>query len=90
LADRLSEGLVLMHPFVSGELACGNLKDRRPAPVPPVPRGPCKTYRNREVKAECDCGGVGLSTRRTGFQSLICRSIGRCVFRMHPGRTVSH
>src|SRR5258708_4798385 len=28
LADRLSEGLVLMHPFVSGELACGNLKDR--------------------------------------------------------------
>lgn len=28
LADRLSDGLVLMHPFVSGELACGNLKDR--------------------------------------------------------------
>ena len=28
LADRLSEGLVLMHPFVSGELACGNLKSR--------------------------------------------------------------
>jgi len=28
LARRLSEGLVLMHPFVSGELACGNLKDR--------------------------------------------------------------
>jgi len=28
LADRLSEGLVLMHPFVSGELACCNLKDR--------------------------------------------------------------
>jgi predicted nucleic acid-binding protein len=28
LADRLSEGLVLMHPFVAGELACGNLKDR--------------------------------------------------------------
>ncbi len=28
LADRLSEGIVLMHPFVSGELACGNLKDR--------------------------------------------------------------
>ena len=27
-ADRLSDGLVLMHPFVSGELACGNLKDR--------------------------------------------------------------
>jgi predicted nucleic acid-binding protein len=26
LADRLSEGLVLMHPFVSGELACGNLR----------------------------------------------------------------
>jgi predicted nucleic acid-binding protein len=28
LADRLAEGLVLMHPFVAGELACGNLKDR--------------------------------------------------------------
>ena len=28
LEDRLSEGLVLMHPFVSGEIACGNLKDR--------------------------------------------------------------
>ena len=28
LADRLSEGFVLMHPFVSGELACGNLKNR--------------------------------------------------------------
>jgi len=28
LADHLSEGLVLMHPFVSGELACGNLKSR--------------------------------------------------------------
>ena len=28
LADRLAEGIVLMHPFVSGELACGNLKDR--------------------------------------------------------------
>jgi predicted nucleic acid-binding protein len=28
LADRLSKGLVLMHPFVSGQLACGNLKDR--------------------------------------------------------------
>ncbi len=28
LRDFLSEGLVLMHPFISGELACGNLKDR--------------------------------------------------------------
>jgi hypothetical protein len=28
LADRLSEGLVLVHPFVSGELACGSLKNR--------------------------------------------------------------
>jgi predicted nucleic acid-binding protein len=28
LAEYLSEGLVLMHPFVSGELACGNLKRR--------------------------------------------------------------
>jgi predicted nucleic acid-binding protein len=28
LADGLSEGIVLMHPFISGELACGNLKNR--------------------------------------------------------------
>jgi len=28
LADLLEEGLVLMHPFVSGALACGNLKSR--------------------------------------------------------------
>jgi predicted nucleic acid-binding protein len=28
LADQLSEGRVLMHPFVIGELACGNLKNR--------------------------------------------------------------
>lgn len=28
LAAHLSEGLVLMHPCVSGELACGNLKRR--------------------------------------------------------------
>ena len=28
LASRLVKGLVLMHPFVSGELACGNLRNR--------------------------------------------------------------
>jgi predicted nucleic acid-binding protein len=28
LADRLSEGFVLMHPFVCGELGCGNLRNR--------------------------------------------------------------
>ena len=28
LADRLSQGLVLLHPFVAGELTCGNLKNR--------------------------------------------------------------
>ncbi|MBK9168888.1 MAG: PIN domain-containing protein [Bryobacterales bacterium] len=28
LADRLSGGLVVMHPFVCGELTCGNLKHR--------------------------------------------------------------
>jgi predicted nucleic acid-binding protein len=28
LAGQLSDGLILMHPFVSGELACGNLKGR--------------------------------------------------------------
>jgi hypothetical protein len=28
LAHLLSEGLVMVHPFVVGELACGNLKNR--------------------------------------------------------------
>ncbi len=28
LIDRLSEGRILMHPFVPGELACGNLRRR--------------------------------------------------------------
>ena len=28
LAELLSQGVVLMHPFVVGELACGNLRDR--------------------------------------------------------------
>ncbi|MGA2274720.1 MAG: PIN domain-containing protein [Bryobacteraceae bacterium] len=28
LASHLADGLVLMHPFVLGELACGNLKNR--------------------------------------------------------------
>jgi predicted nucleic acid-binding protein len=28
LAHSLSEGLVVMHPFVIGELACGNLRNR--------------------------------------------------------------
>src|SRR5688572_12047883 len=29
LAARLEMGLVLVHPFVIGELACGNLKNRQ-------------------------------------------------------------
>jgi predicted nucleic acid-binding protein len=28
LADRLSEGRVLIHSFIIGELACGSLKNR--------------------------------------------------------------
>src|SRR5262252_7926313 len=28
LADCLANGLVLMHPFIAGELACGNLRNR--------------------------------------------------------------
>ena len=28
LAGHLFQGLVLMHPFISGELACGTLKNR--------------------------------------------------------------
>jgi hypothetical protein len=29
LAKGLTEGLILMHPWVFGELACGNLKNRK-------------------------------------------------------------
>jgi hypothetical protein len=29
LAAALEQGIVLTHPFVAGELACGNLKNRR-------------------------------------------------------------
>jgi predicted nucleic acid-binding protein len=29
LADALTHGQVLVHPFVLGELACGNLRNRR-------------------------------------------------------------
>ena len=29
LVQLLNNGLVLMHPFIRGELACGNLKDQR-------------------------------------------------------------
>lgn len=29
LAKHLAEGLVLMHPWIAGELACGNLKNRQ-------------------------------------------------------------
>ncbi|MBV9762535.1 MAG: PIN domain-containing protein [Acidobacteriaceae bacterium] len=29
LRDLLNEGIVLMHPFVMGELACGSLKNRK-------------------------------------------------------------
>ena len=43
LARLLADGLVLMHPFVCGELACGNLKDRVPllsdlSALPPAQR----------------------------------------------------
>lgn len=31
LAGLLEDGLVLMHPFVIGELSCGNLKNRQTA-----------------------------------------------------------
>jgi hypothetical protein len=29
LAEQLDDGMVVCHPFVVGELACGNLKNRR-------------------------------------------------------------
>jgi len=49
LADLLSDGLVPMHPFVWGELACGNLKDRAAilSGLPALP--PAKVASNDEV-----------------------------------------
>jgi hypothetical protein len=44
LAELLDRGAVLMHPFVLGELACGNLSSRRETlrllgNLPPAPKG---------------------------------------------------
>jgi len=49
LADLLSNGLVLMHPWVSGELAWGSLEDRAAvlfdlAALPAVKRQPIQRY----------------------------------------------
>jgi predicted nucleic acid-binding protein len=49
LADLLSDGLVLMHPFVSGELACGNLKDRAAVLSDLHALPPVKAASNKEV-----------------------------------------
>ena len=49
LADPLSEGLVLMHPFVSGELACGNLKNRAAILFDLRALPPAKVASNTEV-----------------------------------------
>ncbi len=43
LADALEQGLVLTHPFIVGELACGNLRSRDTLlplldSLPPAPR----------------------------------------------------
>ena len=43
LAAALEDGMVLAHPFITGELACGNLRNRREilslmSHLPPAPR----------------------------------------------------
>jgi predicted nucleic acid-binding protein len=45
LAAALEQGGVLMHPFVRGELACGNLKNRREVLrlLSELPRAPVAT-----------------------------------------------
>ena len=50
LADSLRHGAVLMHPFIAGELACGNLKKRRAvlADLHAVP--PARLASNQEVR----------------------------------------
>jgi predicted nucleic acid-binding protein len=49
LVDLLSHGLVRMHPFVSGELACGNLKDRAAILSDLLALPPAKLAFNAEV-----------------------------------------
>ena len=49
LADLLSDGLVLMHPLVSGELACGNGKDRAAVRSCLHALPPAKAASNQEV-----------------------------------------
>ena len=45
LAAALEQGLVLAHPFIVGELACGNLKNRREVLqlLEELPRAPVAT-----------------------------------------------
>jgi len=50
LAKRLSDGLVLMHPFVTGELACGNLKDRAAILTDLEALPPARVASNPEVR----------------------------------------
>ena len=50
LAKRLSGGLVLMHPFVTGELACGHLKDRASILTDLESLPPARVASNPEVR----------------------------------------
>ena len=50
LAKRLSDGLVLMHPFVTGELACGNLKNRSAILTDLEALPPARVASNPEVR----------------------------------------
>ena len=56
LANLLTSGLVLMHPFVRGELACGTFKDRRQTLFYLSTLAPAKTASTDEV--------LGLLERR--------------------------
>lgn len=64
LAGRLEAGLVLMHPFVTGELACGNLRNREEVLglLDRLPRAPVAT--DAEVRLFIEqhalmCRGLG-------------------------------
>ena len=64
LANALERGQVLMHPFVLGELACGNLQNREEVLGLLVDLPAAQTATDREV--------LGLIERRT----LMGRGIG--------------
>ena len=86
LAGRLVKGLVLMHPFVSGELACGNLRNRAAVLSDLQTLPPAKEASNAEVLWL-------LEDRRLGGEgwagSIYICSLRRCYPNASSGHSTS-